>query len=184
METENSGRIISATPGRLRVRVDRHHRDDELMRRVHGRLEGQAGVDVVTTSAATGSVLVHYDRHAHSREDILALLRDAGLIVIGVTTGEIPSEAGDSKAATGIVAVVDDLDRRLSAYTGSRVDLKMLLPLTLGGIGVWQWLRYGPGFTAAPAYLMLWYAFDSFVTLYGRRRRATRGGDEPGHPVS
>src|SRR5262245_872971 len=153
------------------------------MHRVHGQLEAQAGVDAVTTSAGTGSVLVHYDRHTHSRDDILALLRDAGLLVLGVTTGEIPKEAGDSKAATGIVAVVDDLDRRLSAYTGSRVDLKMLLPLTLGGLGVWQWLRYGSGFSTAPAYLLMWYAFDSFITLYGRRRRATHSGDEPGRPT-
>jgi hypothetical protein len=183
VETENSGRIISATPGRLRVRVDRRFRGADLMHRVNNRLEGQSGVDAVTTSATTGSVLVHYDRRDHSTDDILALLRDAGFIVLGVTTGEIPPEPGNSEAATSIVAVVDELDRRLSAYTGSKVDLKLLFPLTLGGIGVWQWLKYGPGFSTAPAYLLLWYAFDSFVTLYGRRQRATQAGDEPGRPA-
>jgi hypothetical protein len=184
VETENSGRIISATPGRLRVRVDRPFRDAELMNQVRDRLEKQAGVDVVTTRAASGSVLVNYDRHAHSRDDILAQLRDAGLVVLGVTTGDVPPELGNSKGAASIVAVVDELDRRLSLYTGRRVDLKLLFPLTLGGIGVWQWLRYGPGFNTAPAYLLLWYAFDSFVNLYGRGRRATESGDEPDRPAS
>jgi len=180
VDVEERGRIIHDTPGRLRVRVGRRYRRRAVMDQVRDRLEQQPGVDMVTTNAATGSVLVNYDRRACSAADILALLHDAGLIVLGVTgaAGDGLATSGNSTTSESLIDALDDLDRHLSTWTGGKLDLKLLCPLTLGAIGVWKWLHQGLGLNTAPAYLLLWYAFDSFFKLHLQRRQASTAPDE------
>src|SRR4051794_4825788 len=50
-------RIVSQAPGRVRVRVDRRHRDPTVLGLIEARLTDQAGVEAVSTNARTGSVL-------------------------------------------------------------------------------------------------------------------------------
>lgn len=40
--------------------------------------------------------------------------------------------------------------------------LKLLFPLALAGVGLRQWVTQGLGLAQVPAYVLLWYAFDSF----------------------
>lgn len=160
--------IMSDTPGRLRVRVRRDRRHQGFMEHLRTGIDGRDGIDGVRTNAATGSVTVRYDWQQLDGSDVLALLSDLGVVAGQLVEGpeaELPS--GDtSTAAAGIMGSLDDLDRRLSKLTGRTVDLKLLFPLGLGAIGVYKLLNDGFQFEELPAYVLLWYAFDSFYKLH------------------
>lgn len=156
--------VISDTPGRLRVRLRREARRGGLLLAASTQLERQAGVGRVDTNGTTGSITIKYDRYALSTDDVLAILQDAG-----VTAEKDPPDTMDSLADHGhcatsdsILGALTDLDRRLSRLTGRKVDLKLLFPLTLAGVGLRQWITQGLGLAQVPAYVLLWYAFDSF----------------------
>jgi len=168
-------RIVSNTPGRLRLRVRPERRHHAFMHRVHEHLEGRDGVASVQTIAQTGSVTVEYDPHRHTAADLLGVFRDLGVIAEDVTKEPSPDElldGGPSTTASGIVARLDDLDNRLSRLTGRRVDLKLLFPATLGGLGILQIARNGLELGDVPGYILLWYAFDSFFKLHVRTAEA------------
>jgi len=164
------GRVASATPGRLRVRLGRSHRQRALMERAQSHLGAQSGVRDVATNAATGSIVVRYDPEQRSGEDVLALLADAGVIVRDVLGADRLPEIGHSRAARTLVDALADLDRRVSHATGHRVDLKLLFPAALGLLGVRQVASQGLGLSQVPGYILLWYAFDAFVKLHQPRR--------------
>jgi copper chaperone CopZ len=192
--------VASHTPGRVRVRVHHPHRHPELLNRVREQLRQTPGVDQVEVNPHSGSVLVHYDHHASSMDDILGALRDVGMIV-GTVAGadELPGDDGSDEAgthsstATGFVGTINDLDQRLSRVTGRKVDLKLLFPVVLGALGVQSAVRNGIGLSEVPAYILIWYAFDSFWKFHSApaARTSTNGNgvasqsadtpaDEPG----
>lgn len=162
-------RVASAMPGRLRIRLDRAHRGNGALDRVEESLEARDGIDAVAASSTTGSVLVHYDPRALGHDDVLAMLRDAG-IVIGEVARSVTSEEdiGHSVISTRILDVLTDLDRRLSRATNGVVDIKLLFPLTLGTLAIRQIATSGLGLSTVPGYVLLWYTFDSFYKLHPR----------------
>lgn len=188
------GRLASTAPGRVRVRLHRPHRDEHLLRRVHDHLSEQPGVTRVETKPSTGSVVVHYDAHRHSHDEILAMFRDVGVVVRGVMAGtgaavpEVSGPApgpGSSQTALTVVGAVTDLDRRISALTGRKVDLKLLFPLTLGVLGLRQVMFEGLGLAQIPGYVLLWYAFDAFFKLHATPTVGAggNGAAEPSAPA-
>ncbi len=179
--------VASHTPGRVRLRVHHPHRHPELLNSVREQLEKTPGVDQVEVNPHSGSVLVHYDHHASSMNDILGALGDVGMIM-GTVAGadELPGDdasdeaAGHSTTAAGFVGTINDLDQRLSRVTGRKVDLKLLFPLALGALGVQSAVRNGIGFSEVPAYILIWYAFDSFWKFHSAPAAHTStNGDTP-----
>lgn len=161
---EVRGQVVSSTPGRLRVRLHRAHRQGSAAHRAKTHLQDQPGVRDVQTNQATGSVMVKYDPNEVSADDIVGLLKDIGIVAIGTASDlviDLP-EAGRSITSINIISSVDNLDRRLSRLTGSRVDLKLLFPAGLFALGIRQVLAEGLGFAQVPGYVLLWYAFDTF----------------------
>jgi hypothetical protein len=157
-------RVISHTPGRLRVRLAPDNRAPRTMHAIGQRLEGTLGPGRVEVSPMTGSVLMRYDG-AQSSADMMRILRDVG-VVLEETVRDIVLEVptGGSHSTTGdrIVDAMTDLDRQLAALTGRRIDLKVLFPLSLGAVALWRAARSGLGLNQVPPYVLLWYAFDSF----------------------
>lgn len=157
-------RVTSHTRGRLRVRISQDDRGNGGAHDAGARLEKALGSDRVQVTSATGSVLVHYDPERHSSSDIMGLLKDVGIIIedtVRELDADVPAGAA-SMAGDRVVRAMADLDRRLGAMTGHKIDLKALFPLTLGALGVWRVARSGLGVGEVPAYVLLWYAFDSF----------------------
>ena len=175
--TQARGHIASDVPGRLRVRL-RHPRPAERhMRRVRVHLSQQSGVSTVVTNSTTGSITVTYNRHERSAEDVLAMLRDVGVIAerTAEALGEPGPHMGPSTTAEGIQAALNDLDVRISQVSGRRVDLKLLFPLGLGALGFRQLLVAGLGIQQVPAYMLLWYAFDAFWKLHHQHSLLAEG---------
>jgi copper chaperone CopZ len=178
--------VASQTPGRVRVRVHHPHRHPELLDNVREQLENTPGVDHVEVNPHSGSVLVHYDHHASSVDDILGALRDVGMIMGTVAgadelpeNGDSDDDTGHSTTAAGFVETINDLDQRLSHVTGRKVDLKLLVPVALGALGVQSAVRNGIGLSEVPAYILIWYAFDSFWKFHSRPSRASTDGASP-----
>lgn len=169
------GRIVSHAPGRVRVRLPREHRDPTLFERVEQALDQHASITGVTTNARTGSILLSYDGRALSREDVTALLRDVGVIVRDVAGADeitdLPGleEVGHSSTATSLIEALRDLDRRVSHLTGGRIDVKLLVPASLGLLALRQISLNGLGLSGVPGYVLLWYTFDSFYKLHQRK---------------
>lgn len=183
---QHHGRVVSHTAGRIRVRLHPAHRHDAVLGKVKRELQGQQGVAAVKTNARTGSVLVEYDHHRLSDDDLLAMLHDAGVVAKELTGAEdlpedvLPSDEGDSAdrgaaaaphstTATSLMDALTDLDRRLSEATGGKLDVKLLVPLGLGALAIRQIAVAGFGLETVPGYVLLWYTFDSFYKLHQRR---------------
>jgi hypothetical protein len=173
--------IASTTPGRLRVRVHQPACHHHLLHTVQERLTDTEGTHSVKVDAHTGSVLVSFDPQIQSHAGLLAILRDLGVMASETARGidldvhEV-EPSGHSRASEGIVDAVSDLDRQIAKLTGHHVDLKLLFPLTLGAVGVWQLARRGAGLSEVPAYVLLWYAFDSFWKFHRQPARPPEHG--------
>jgi hypothetical protein len=177
---QHHGRIVSHAPGRTRVRLHPEHRDPATLKQIEDGLSGRAGVGSVSTDARTGSVLIHYDARALARDDLRAVLRDVGVVALGlVGADEAREELGGERGPRGVaphssgaVSVLDaltDLDHRISRLTGGKVDLKLMVPAGLGLLALRQIAANGLGLAQVPGYVLLWYTFDSFYKLHQRK---------------
>jgi len=180
---QQHGRVVSHAPGRMRVRLDPEHRDAAAMAQVERELGGRSGVASVATDHRTGSVLVHYEDTALSRDDVLDMLYDVGVVARDLLGADaVPEDLGVERAdrsvaphssgATSILDAVTDLDHRISRLTGGKLDLKLLVPAGLGLLALRQVAVNGLGLGTVPGYVLLWYTFDSFYKLHQRKATA------------
>jgi len=163
-------RIASAIPGRLRLKLHRSHRDQDIMNGIKRGLEPADGVHDVKINRSTGSITVRYDHARQTRDGVLGLFQDLDVVVQSI--GHVPSieasEGGKSTSAgsEGFLAAVNDLNRRIYDTTGVPVDLKILLPIAFAGAGIWSIARRGLMVESVPGWLFLWFAFDILVKLH------------------
>jgi hypothetical protein len=168
--TTDHGRVAAETPGRVRIRLHRPHR--HLVHGIKAHLADQAGIHGVTTSALTGSVLVHYDRHALTCRDVLEMCRDIGVIVSGVAEAESEAIPEMNPRTTGhsIDVALGDLDRRMSRAAGRTVNLRVVAPMALGALGIRHLVVDGLG--SVSGYVLLLLAGDSLYRMSRRRRKS------------
>jgi hypothetical protein len=70
-------RVVSLTPGRVRLKAPSLKRSDTLAARLQQRLDPLPGVKQVEINATTGSVLIKYDQQLFAREAAVAALQHA-----------------------------------------------------------------------------------------------------------
>jgi hypothetical protein len=171
-------RIVSSTPGRTRFRVSHKHRTrkdighivDAIQDRFGGEVEAHADV-------RTGSILVHHPHH--SAGDITSIMADLEVIFGGIADVDIPSPGGRTKVASNIADAVSDLNSRIGLMTHGIINLRVLVPMGLGALALFQLLRRGLQIEMAPWYVLAYAAFDSFVMLHrATDERRQQAGDE------
>lgn len=153
-------KVVSDTPGRLRLRVARCHRQPGEMQRIADALEAQPNVSQVRTNISHGSIVINHDVKDDSLKNVVATLVDLGIIFADITEAK-------SEAAMDVSGAVTDLNKRVEQATNGAVDLRFLFPLGLGCLAVRQLLAKGLQFEIIPWYVLAWYAFDSFIKLHG-----------------
>lgn len=174
------GHIVSHTSGRMRVRLHQGHRDPAALEMIEDRLSEHPAVASVATNPRTGSVLVQYNHHSLTKDDLKELLWDAGLVAREfMGAEEIPEDLGrdaepaaHSTTATTVLDALTDLDQRLSKATNGKLDIKLLVPTGLGLLALRQIAINGLGLGQVPGYVLLWYTFDSFYKLHQRKSAA------------
>lgn len=153
-------KIVSKTPGRLRLRVARKHRQPEEMQRIAHILEAQPNVSQVRTNISQGSIVIKHDDKDESWENLVGTLIDLGVIF-----GDIAE--GKSDVAMDVSGAVVDLNKRVEQATNGAVDLRLLFPFGLSILAVRQLMKQGLQIEIIPWYVLAWYAFDSFIKLHG-----------------
>ncbi|OUL28066.1 HMA2 domain-containing protein [Nostoc sp. 106C] len=159
-------KIISDTPGRLRLRIAPGDRQAGKMQKIANLLEAQPNVSQVRTNIDRGSILINHDRGDDSLENVLSTLKDIGIIFGDISEGSTEASAGVSNA-------VVDLNKRVQQATNGAMDLRFLFPLGLSILSVRQLLIKGLQFETIPWYVLAWYAFDSFIKLNTNRQPQT-----------
>jgi hypothetical protein len=158
--TPISTKVVSCTPGRLRLRVAPQHRQSGEMERIAKVLKANPQINNVGTNFQHGSITINYSGGDGSIHDVFATLKDLGIIFAELTQDK-------SGAATGIANAAADLNQRVARVTDGMVDLRFLFPLGLGALAVRKLLVKGLQFEIIPWYVLAWYAFDSFIKLHG-----------------
>jgi len=162
--------VASHIPGRLRIRFHRNRRQPHELNRIKNELEQKQGIPEVEVNHSAGSLTVKYDHHLHRGARIFELLEDLD-VVVG-TVMDVPridgtvSERGNDTPTVTFADALNDLNNRFSTLTGLNIDLKVLLPLTLAGVGVWRIAVNGLMVETIPGWLLVWFAFDAFVKLH------------------
>lgn len=155
-----SSKVVSSTPGRLRLRVAHAYRKSGDMQRIATALEAAPHISQVRTNLENGSIVIHHDINDDSLENVIATLRDLGIIFGDIALGK-------SEVAAGVSNAVVDLNKRVQHATNNVVDLRFLFPLSLGILSIRKLLSQGLQFDIIPWYVLAWYAFDSFIKLHG-----------------
>src|SRR5262245_50954554 len=132
---QHRAQVASNIPGRLRVKLGPGSRAPDVLDAIRRRLKSQAGIHHVTVNPTSGSVIVHYDPQHHAPPGLLGIFEDCHCIFQNL---EVMAESPSSAPSAGFLAAVEDINARLSAATGVSLDLKVLLPLSLLGAGLWS----------------------------------------------
>jgi len=167
-KSQHRAHIASLTLGRLRMKLHPQSRGASTMQGIQTNLQALEGVQDVRVNPANGSVTMHFDPRRHSPAGIIRLLEDIDVLVESI--GHLPSvedgKPGEGQGSTGFLATVEDLNQRIRLATGIPVNLKLILPLSFVGAGVWSIARKGLMIETVPGWLFLWFAFDMFVKLH------------------
>ncbi|MCX8053441.1 MAG: heavy-metal-associated domain-containing protein [Armatimonadetes bacterium] len=158
--------VESYVPGRIRVRLPRERRDTSVLSEVASILAGVDGIKSVKTNEITGSILVEYDADAINVEELIALGKTANLIddfdLSGTGTSTKSEFPPTSATARSILAGFRAVDRMVHELSRGLLDAKTIMPLTLFGISLRNYLR-SPQRSPVPWYTLLWYAYSTFM---------------------
>ena len=152
-------KILSITPGRIRLRVSSQQRQPEVFAQIANSVKlffPQS--HNVRTNVHTGSITVHYRGEIDDFDQIVRTLEN-----FGITVGDPPSKK--SRGATAITNGFAYLNKRVEQTTNGTVDLRLLFPLLLASLALRQLFINGSRLNTAPWYVLAWYAFDSFLKL-------------------
>ncbi|MDB9318161.1 HMA2 domain-containing protein [Nodularia spumigena] len=153
-----STKIISNTPGRIRLRISPPHRHPREMQRITNVLKAQSHINQVRTNINYGSMIINHDGKNATLENVLTTL-----LGLGVTFADITE--GNSEAAEDVKRAIINLNKRFEQATSGEVDLRFIFPLGLSILAVRQILVKGLQLEIIPWYVLAWYAFDSFIKL-------------------
>lgn len=165
-----STKIVSDTPGRLRLRIAPKNRKSEDIQKIVTALEAHPNITQVQTNISQGSITIKHEGE-DSRGNTIAALKDLGIIF-----GDIAE--GKSEAAAEVSNAVVDLNKRVRESTDGLVDLRFLFPLGLGCLSIRQLMAKGLQIDIIPWYVLAWYSFDSFLKLHAASMSSVRGSRE------
>jgi hypothetical protein len=160
--TQTYTKIISDTPGRLRLRVAQRHRKLEQIQPLVNALQEHSNINQVRMNLDQGSITINHEGE-DSWKNVMATLKDLGIIF-----GDIVELHTD--AAIAVSNPVIDLNKRVKQATDGQLDIRVLFPFGLGCLAIRQLIIKGLQFDIIPWYVLAWYAFDSFIKLHGTNR--------------
>lgn len=153
-----TAKLVSDTPGRLRLRVGNKHRKIEEMQRISSALQSYPNIKQVRTNISQGSITIQHEGE-NSLKNVHTALKDLGIIF-----GDIGE--GKSEVANGVASTVINLNKRVKKSTDGVIDLRFLFPLGLGCLSIRKLMLQGLQLDIIPWYVLAWYSFDSFLKLH------------------
>jgi hypothetical protein len=135
------------------------------MERIASGIQAHPDVQNVQFNTQTGSILVHHDPHRSNSHEMKGVMRDLGCIFGDITGTEDLLAAGTSDNSLDFGNAISDLNKRVLEITNGVVDLRLVIPLGLGALAVFQLLTYGLQFELVPWFVLAYFAVDSFFKL-------------------
>ena len=161
------GRVVHRVPGRVRIKFDRAEMAPEALARLRQAIVELDGVTRCDANPWTTSLVIHYDA---AGLDMAQLAGAVGGLAPEGAGSDRPALAHErhphSRFARGLNARFMALDRRIRQLTGHRVDLKLAVPVGFGVLAARQIIASSGSLPAIPWYVLLWYAFDSYLRLH------------------
>ena len=164
--------IADAIAGRIRLRVLRGPNSSAELTELAQKLEALPEIGDVEVRLHSASVVIHFDPGAMAAVE-------AQLLGMGIRAHRSARMGPRGDPATTIVDAASAIDRAVARRVPG-VNLRLLVPLTLGLLSVRQFVRGDDRLTEAPWYLLAMYAADSFSRL---QDASSPGGSTAGDDV-
>ncbi|MEZ4864972.1 MAG: hypothetical protein R3C14_26900 [Caldilineaceae bacterium] len=182
--------VTHFSPGRIRVKLPQLKGNGAQGKQIEQALATVEGVDQVTFSPTTGSLLVLYVPEAGaSPAAALAMAKSIGLIPQEMeweqlrapysgSTNDANRDGSSSTVADDIRSFFQSLNTSVDEVSAGKADLKDLLPLMLALLGIGRLLSAER--LLFPAwYDYFWYAFSAFMIFDSAKSQATSKSDLP-----
>jgi len=171
--------IVHAVPGRIRLKISRLKRDPKYAVAIRDRLLSLPGIRRVEANPLTASVVVSYNESATTFPALLPNLsealqafafpdldrREVEAMLTAPSNGSHPSP---TPLANRIYSVLGTVDEGVDWVTGGSADLRVLLPLSLFGLGIGRLLSSSS--VQFPTWFdLIWFSFGTFVALNAGR---------------
>jgi hypothetical protein len=156
-------------PHRTRYRVSSRHRNEKAVHRIRDSVLSVAGVKSVEINDRTGSVLVHHDETPGILDALAGALDAVGEDLFDeiIESGINEVIPGGSVFAHLIRQRIGRADSLVAELTNNLLDLKMLLPICFLGAGFFQASRNRDWLGQVPAWVLFYYAYDSYLKFHG-----------------
>ena len=159
--------IVSNTPGRLRLKVDREHRLPEVMEQIVTALKTFADFDRVRSNISNGSLTIYYNPEKVDFTELISQLQTFGVIL------DDPSEklSKTSVATARLTDAITGLDRKIKQTTEDSIDLRSLAT-TLISLFALRQISKVPGLRKISWFILAWYIFESLIKFNNRSERS------------
>jgi hypothetical protein len=129
--------LVHHHPGRLRVRADAFRQKPEVVDKVREAIEALPGVTRLTHSERTGSLLIEYDPGFTEPDQIVAQVAEAADLA---RPDDGALRAGRRTPAVAAVGAARELNALSMEFTGSVVDLRVLVPTALAALSAYSFV--------------------------------------------
>jgi hypothetical protein len=167
--------LVHHHPGRLRVRADAFRLQPELVDRAREAVLDLPGILRFSHSPQTGSLLVEYEPGVAEPDQVVLRIADAASL-------ERPDEeairARKRPPALLAVGAARELNALTMELTGSRGDLRVLVPAALAALGAYSF-AYGKGPRLPRWDNLLYWSYNIFATLHWREIQNPPVAPEP-----
>jgi len=159
----------------MRIRIPSAKADLEFLEQARVALAALPGVTDVSVNPMTGSLLILHSPQAQDEFDHALASPGQNQLPFVLRAVSIPPRALSarrehrkpekrSELSHKIVETVTELDDALRIATGGAMDLKLLAPIVIAGLGL---TLLGRSRTTPIWLTLLMFAFSSFVALHG-----------------
>jgi|GEM_PF-1654303 len=166
MSPDGCGAVVeSRVPGRVRFRLPRENRCENVISDIRSVLHGIKGVTDITTNVNTGSVLVKHDPNVIDNDELIRLARGAKIVTnIIEDVGQLEQVfwPGKSEVALSILGQMKRFDQSIGRVTGGIVDGKMVVVFLLLGMSMAR-AFFSNRAIPTPWHALLWYSYSMFM---------------------
>lgn len=172
--------LVHHHPGRLRVRADAFANEGAVIDRVRDAIEAQPGVTRFSHKARTGTLLVEYQPGLAEPDDLLEHIADAAGLE---RPGKDAIRALGRTPALLAVEAARELNAITAELTGSRADLRGIVPAALAALSVYSFVVKKDSRLPRWDNLLYW-SYNVFFSLHRREIDAPYAREiAAAHPV-
>jgi hypothetical protein len=162
-------KVVHRLPHRTRVKMPKVHRTPGKMEKMAERLRKIDGVGSVEVDHRTGSILLNHTDEPGIIEKLMASFEDVGDLFLSVMMEDEGPESELSFVSKFLKETLGTANSNMSRSTRGFIDLRMMVPLGFLGTALWKMRGTKEWLLEVPPYVLLWYAWDSYMKLHHTR---------------